>query len=181
MAARAWAADEPRFERFFANVFDGLADARHWRLEEGALETLASLRARGIATAIVSNWDARLPTLLAAIGLTEAVDAVVVSFEVGVEKPAPGIFGEALRRVGVGDPADAWHVGDHPREDVAGAREAGMQPILFAGAVATMRLGGAGGSDNDTTVPVISRLGDLVDLVNDSVVSGSSPGGANRP
>jgi FMN phosphatase YigB (HAD superfamily) len=51
---------------------------------------------------------------------------------VGVYKPDPRIFEHALQGLGVDDPADAWHIGDLRRTDVAGARACGMGTVRAA-------------------------------------------------
>lgn len=46
----------------------------------------------------------------------------------GVAKPDPRIFHAALEHAGV-SAAEAVHVGDHPRDDIAGARAAGLRAV----------------------------------------------------
>lgn len=60
-----------------------------------------------------------------AAGLDDRVDAVLVSSELGREKPDPCVFREALSRAGV-SAGDALMVGDHPVTDIAGARAVGI-------------------------------------------------------
>ena len=48
--------------------------------------------------------------------------------EVGAQKPAPTMFRRALARANV-QPAQAVHVGDHPVDDIEGARNVGMATI----------------------------------------------------
>jgi putative hydrolase of the HAD superfamily len=102
----------------------------------GVPEALADLRARGLALAVVSNWDVSLHERLAELGLRFHFDAVICSAEVGVGKPAPRIFETALARLRVA-PDRALHVGDSP-EDEEGARAAGLS---FAQAPLTRLLG----------------------------------------
>jgi putative hydrolase of the HAD superfamily len=90
---------------------------------------LDALRAAGHRVVVVSNWDCSLPDWLGPAGLLERVDAVVSSGEVGVAKPAPGIFRRALQLAGA-RPGDAVHVGDSLDNDVAGARGVGLRAIL---------------------------------------------------
>jgi putative hydrolase of the HAD superfamily len=80
---------------------------------------------------VVSNWDCSLADWLEPAGLLEHVEAVVTSAEVGVAKPARGIFERALELAGAGR-GDAVHVGDSLDNDVAGARAAGIRPVLVA-------------------------------------------------
>jgi putative hydrolase of the HAD superfamily len=95
--------------------------------ERRAVEVLSDLRGRGLAIAVVSNWDCSLGETLEQLGLTELVDLVVTSAEVGAAKPDPLIFHYAIERLAV-TPGRALHVGDE-ESDRAGALAAGM---LFA-------------------------------------------------
>ncbi len=90
---------------------------------------LARLRERRARLVVVSNWDCSLPGVLERAGLRELVDAIVTSASCGVAKPDPAVFERALAEAGVA-PADALHVGDSLREDVEGARAAGIEAAL---------------------------------------------------
>ena len=79
---------------------------------------------------IVSNWQRGLSHFCRELGLLERVDFVVASAEVGLEKPDRRIFELAARRMGLA-PEAMLHVGDHPIEDVDGAREAGLSALLL--------------------------------------------------
>jgi putative hydrolase of the HAD superfamily len=91
---------------------------------------LAAARAAGRRLVVVSNWDVSLDEVLDRLGLAPMLDGVVTSAAVGVRKPSPQIFEHALALAGVAA-ADAVHVGDSPAEDVAGARAAGIEPVLI--------------------------------------------------
>jgi putative hydrolase of the HAD superfamily len=91
---------------------------------------LEALRAAGVRTVVVSNWDWSLHERLAETGLADLVDGALASAEVGSAKPDGGIFRSALELAGVAA-RDAWHVGDTPEADVAGARAAGLRPVLI--------------------------------------------------
>jgi len=91
---------------------------------------IAAARARGQRVLVVSNWDVSLLEVLARIGLAPLLDAVVTSAQVGARKPAGAIFEHALALAGVAA-QHAIHVGDSVDEDVAGARAAGLTPILI--------------------------------------------------
>jgi putative hydrolase of the HAD superfamily len=113
--------------------FDAVALAEFWRSSfavhaqpmRGARELLEHLRSLGIKTGIVTNGTVRLQ--LAKIAALELrVDAVVISEQVGVKKPAPAPFLECLKRLEV-RARDAWFVGDHAVNDIAGAHGVGMR------------------------------------------------------
>jgi FMN phosphatase YigB (HAD superfamily) len=80
-------------------------------------------------TGIVTNGPADVQRAkVALLGVLDHVDFVVISGELGIAKPDPEIFREALRRAGV--PADeAVYVGDSPEFDMAGARRAGIRAV----------------------------------------------------
>lgn len=90
---------------------------------------LSAARSCGRRLVVVSNWDASLHGVLRALELEPLLDGILTSAEVGARKPAPAIFEQALALVGAG-PEDAVHVGDSLEEDVAGARAAGIEPVL---------------------------------------------------
>ena len=96
----------------------------------GAVETLRTLKARGLKIALVSNFDGRLHRVVAELGLKPFFDAVIVSSEAGWAKPSPRIYAAALGALGV-EPGEALMVGDRPKEDAAGATAAGLKALLY--------------------------------------------------
>jgi putative hydrolase of the HAD superfamily len=92
--------------------------------------SLESARERGQRLVVVSNWDVSLVGVLRGLELEPMLDAIVTSAGAGARKPSPAIFEQALGLAGVAA-ADAIHVGDTLDEDVAGARAAGIEPILI--------------------------------------------------
>ena len=94
--------------------------------------TLEDLRAHQLRLGIVSN-AAYLPRLmrqqLAALGLANYFDAVTFSSEVGVRKPHPEIYADALKKLGA-DPTRTLFVGDRVLEDVQGPKALGMRAVL---------------------------------------------------
>lgn len=117
---------------------------------EDAVPALAALREGGARVVVVSNWDVSLHDVLERVGLRGRVDGVVTSAEVGARKPAAEMFRAALAVAGVG-PEEAVHVGDSLKEDVEGARGAGVEPILLV----------RGGSSGPPGVRTIASLLEL--------------------
>jgi putative hydrolase of the HAD superfamily len=94
-----------------------------------ALPTLTALRARGLELGLITNG--RVDTQAAKIerlGLAPFLDTVLISEREGVRKPDPQIYARAVERLGVAA-SQAWHVGDHPTADVAGAHAAGLTAV----------------------------------------------------
>jgi HAD superfamily hydrolase (TIGR01509 family) len=93
---------------------------------------LDRLRARSLKLGIVSNtalpgW--LLEPAFSRQGLTDRVDSIVLSSEVGKRKPHPAIFERALDDLGV-RPQRALFVGDRRFQDVLGAKRRGMRTVL---------------------------------------------------
>ena len=82
-------------------------------LWEDSLPVVGELRDRGVKTALVSNCSHSTRGIVERLGIDEAFDEVVLSFEVGLRKPDPAIYFEALRRLDV-EPARAVFVDDQP-------------------------------------------------------------------
>ena len=114
---------------------------RTWRFP--LLETITAmerLRERGTPLGVVSNAVGQVEAVLrygsccqVGPGGGVEVDVVVDSAVVGVEKPDPAIFAPALEvMAGFGVAPDRiGYVGDSLRYDVAGARAAGLVPLLL--------------------------------------------------
>ncbi len=120
--------DQRPSETFFPELYEYFGRAEAWRVYEDVRPTLDALRTRDLRLGLISNWDNRLRPLLRALDLTEHFEAILISCEVGAGKPAPAIFQEAMRRMGV--PAGAiLHVGDSMEADVLGARAAGLSAV----------------------------------------------------
>jgi putative hydrolase of the HAD superfamily len=107
-----------------------LLGALEFRPYEDVLPGLGELRERGVALVIASNWDCSLPDWLGPAGITELVDGIVTSAEVGAPKPDPRVFERALAIAGVAA-SEALHVGDKVDNDVEGAAAAGVRGVLL--------------------------------------------------
>ena len=103
--------------------------ALEFRPYPDVLPAFAELRKRGLTLVVASNWDCSLPDWLKPAGITELVDGVVTSAEVGAPKPNPRVFERALAIAGVA-PSEALHVGDKVDNDIQGAAAAGVRAIL---------------------------------------------------
>ena len=120
------------FESFFADLYAHYAAPAAWRARPGARDALLRLRTHGVATGVVSNFDGRLPGILAGLGLAELLGVVMLPGEARAAKPDARIFALALARLGV-DAADAVYVGDDHARDIEGARAAGLAAIDATG------------------------------------------------
>jgi putative hydrolase of the HAD superfamily len=114
--------------RFCAELWETFARGSRWRVFPDAERVLETLRSRGYTLGVLSNWDGRLHSVLSETGLRSLFNAVVISSEVGAEKPEEKIFRAAESFLGVA-PAQCLHVGDSRAHDIDGARRSGWRAL----------------------------------------------------
>jgi putative hydrolase of the HAD superfamily len=113
-------------------ILDHSAYSNSIAVEPDVLSTLKALKSEGYRMGLVSNLTLRADLMRADLqrwGLIDQLDATVFSSEVGVRKPDPRIFKEALKRVAA-EPAETVFVGDRLYDDVSGAQAVGMRGVL---------------------------------------------------
>jgi HAD superfamily hydrolase (TIGR01509 family) len=92
----------------------------------GAKRTFAELRKRGYKMAVLSNgWN---PLQIRKAQRAGFDGPVLASADIGEQKPCVRAFEALLDALGT-RPEQTWYVGDDPRGDVHGARNAGMHGI----------------------------------------------------
>lgn len=92
-------------------------------------DTLTTLRQRGYLVGILTNGTPRTQNLkIDHTGLRRYVDLVVLAGEEEIQKPDVRVFRLAAARLGV-PPTACMFVGDHPINDLEGARAAGFTPV----------------------------------------------------
>ena len=125
-------------------------------LYDDVLPSLARMREGGHRTVIVSNcsWDTR--PRVERLGLDRACDAVVLSCEVGVHKPEPGIYRIALEALDV-EARDAVFVDDQtPYCDAA--RALGIDTRLIQRPTASPFEGFAPSTNSHTVITELAEL-----------------------
>lgn len=143
-----------RFDDFFERVFRVFEEPGSWQLFPETERTLAALKTQGVELGIISNFDSRLFSVMRGLGLAEAFDTVTISSLAQAAKPAPKIFQLALDKHAV-EPHEALHVGDSLRDDVQGARKAGLHAVLLD----------REGTQQGTDIRSIRTLDELISLI----------------
>ena len=114
-----------------AEVLDEALERRlHFAPYPESEEVMEELLEMGLPLYVVSNWDVTLEGVLEDLGWSRYFSGIVASAKVGFEKPAEGIFEQALRVAGV-SPDRVVHVGNDPVSDVRGAASCGIDPVLI--------------------------------------------------
>ncbi|CAN5580315.1 HAD-IA family hydrolase [soil metagenome] len=159
-------------DAFYRHLWDAFARASAWHVFPDVLPCLEALAEAALRRAVISNWVWGAPELLHDLDLARHFDTLVISARVGYNKPHRGIFDHALELTGVA-PERAIHVGDSYSADVAGARSAGITPVLIDRRHVDEwpELPIPDGDD----VPVIRDLWGLLELIDLPVRASSEP------
>ena len=136
-----------------------------YQLREGARDLLEYCAAEDITVVIVSNTVSGrgVRARLQEVELAHLVDAGVYSDELGLRKPNPGIFTEALTVAGA-DPSGAWFIGDKTFNDAAGAQGVGIHRRILV----------RGGSSDDAALDAALTDGTATDVVDTPATSSTS-------
>ncbi len=120
------AINEPVREALVANT----RQSANWdQILPGTFEALQRIGSN-YQTAVISNADGRIADVLHRCGIHDCFKCITDSGIVGYEKPHPVIFDAALREMRAAA-ADSLYVGDVYAVDYVGARNAGMDAVLF--------------------------------------------------
>jgi putative hydrolase of the HAD superfamily len=121
------------FDAFFDAVYQEFSLPGVWRLEPGAFDLLQDLRRAGFRLGIISNFDLRLYEILRHLGVSTLFEHIIVSSQVGADKPSARIFEEALRRFQI-EAEQVLHVGDDEIADGQGAAAMGIETLILGSA-----------------------------------------------
>lgn len=110
-------------ELSFLYDYERVDNIRRPRLKE----TIETLHEMGIRMGMVSNIISTsvVPHVLIEYGISQYMECIVMSSDIGVRKPDPRIFEVALKEMGV-TAEETGYVGDTISRDVIGAHNAGL-------------------------------------------------------
>jgi putative hydrolase of the HAD superfamily len=94
-----------------------------------AIETLETVRARGIRTALLTNGEAmHQRASIDRFTLAPYFDCIVIEGEFGTGKPDERVFHHAMQTVGC-RPEATWMIGDNLEADIAPAVSLGLHAV----------------------------------------------------
>ena len=103
-------------EPYFETLYHHFAGPGVWAAFPEVHEVLGTLRDRGFDLGVISNFDRRLHAVFNHLRLTRYFRRIIISSEVGADKPDPAIFRYALDAYGAAA-NETLHVGDDPKRD----------------------------------------------------------------
>ncbi len=128
----------------------------HVCLFADTVSTLIALRQRGYRLGILTNGHSLMQNRKIEVsGLRPLMDAVMVSGDVGVQKPDGEIFRRLAACVGV-PPHQCLFVGDYVPNDLVGAQNGGMQPLY---------MDAFDRHEADESIPRITALSQLLEIL----------------
>ncbi len=126
-------------------------------------ETLAALKEKGYRTGLISDCSHEIPVVWPETIFAPLIDEAVFSCVAGMRKPDPRIYRLATDKLGV-RPEDCLFVGDGGSQELSGAREVGMHPVLIRVDADSDESHLANREEWDG--PAISSLPEVLDLVS---------------
>ncbi|MBN1683583.1 HAD family hydrolase [Candidatus Bathyarchaeota archaeon] len=106
-----------------------------YRINPESKETLEKIYSIGLKIGLVSNCPSKFGKprrmIIEEDGISHYFCAIILSGEVGYEKPEKEIFNIALDSLGLHDASKVMIVGDSLLADVIGAQNAGLIPVLY--------------------------------------------------
>jgi putative hydrolase of the HAD superfamily len=96
----------------------------------GVLETLAQLKSAGHKIGLISNCSTEPPVIWPGTPFAPFFDTAIFSSTSGLQKPDPRIYLLATEELAV-KPEDCLYIGDGDGNELTGAAEAGMHPVLI--------------------------------------------------
>ena len=128
---------EPAVRKLLVEAYLGANGEVQTELTPNVADAIRRLKAAGIRIGIICDVGLTPSTTLRHIldrhGVLGLFDHWAFSDEVGTYKPDPAIFRHALDGLGGVDPAEAAHIGDLRRTDVAGALGMGILALRYVG------------------------------------------------
>lgn len=120
--------EEEVLHRWSHELYELFTSPEQYEVFDDVAETMERLREAGYRLGIVSNFAPTLSDILRHKGLLHYFQPVIVSTEVGLEKPNPDIFRLALERLEL-PPEAVLYVGDHDRNDIWAPNQVGIRAV----------------------------------------------------
>lgn len=132
--------------------------ARQKCMVDGAMDLIDHLRAHHYNIGVLSNGFTDVQhRKLHTVGLDTKVDLIVLSDDIGVNKPDIRLYRHAMERATLTDPTLHLMIGDNPDTDIAGALNAGWRAIHYSPAAPSLSL-----TDRGIVSPSLPPLQELL-------------------
>jgi putative hydrolase of the HAD superfamily len=165
MIAERCGADPTRLERAAAVHLAGAERLRAPR--PAALDVLDELRRRGFVVGLLSDCSSEVAEGWETSPYASRIDAAVLSWTEGCRKPDPRLYDTVAARLGV-QTQECWYVGDGGGRELAGARYAGMTPVLVTNAAVPEAAAHRADPDGYRPVLAVDDVTEILQLVGEA-------------
>ena len=100
------------------------------RVRPDAVSVLSKLKSEGYKTGLISDCSHEMPVIWKDLPLASLIDVTAFSCLVGITKPDTRIYRLVTNQLDV-RPEDCLYVGDGSSQELAGAAQVGMSPVLI--------------------------------------------------
>ncbi len=100
------------------------------RVRPDAVNVLSKLKSEGYKTGLISDCSHEMPAIWEDLPLAPLIDVAAFSCLVGIIKPDPRIYQLVTAQLDV-QPEGCLYVGDGSSQELAGAANVGMSPVLI--------------------------------------------------
>jgi putative hydrolase of the HAD superfamily len=100
------------------------------KVRPDAVEVLSALKSEGYKSGLISDCSHEIPAIWENLPLAPLVDITAFSCVLGMTKPDPRIYLLTTEQLGA-KPEDCLYVGDGSSQELAGAAQLGMTPVLI--------------------------------------------------
>jgi putative hydrolase of the HAD superfamily len=145
---------EMKDEQLLNSLVDATRVSANWSDIRPGTRAMLKRIGRRHRIGVISNADGKIADVLERCQIADCFLTITDSGLVGHEKPHPAIFEAALRGMAA-EPQHSLYVGDVYAVDYLGARQAGMEALLFD----------ACGAYRETNLPRVESLPQLEDVL----------------
>jgi putative hydrolase of the HAD superfamily len=119
--------DEKTVDRLFEKRHTALGDTFS-AIPRESVDLLKGLKERGIKVGLITNTFSDERDMIRASELFPFFDAAMISYEKGLMKPDPAIYGMIMEEFGA-EPEECLYVGDGGSKELFAARDLGMKAV----------------------------------------------------
>lgn len=120
-------------------LIDDFATKECWSKLPGANDLVENIKTNVKSVGVISNFDPRIGIIVKQMGLPK-FDFILDSYRAGVRKPDRSIFEKALKLSNCEcSPHEALHIGNTPKLDYIGAKQAGWSSLLITDEICDLK------------------------------------------
>ena len=122
--------EKDKAEIVFPHIRADIIDSSNHPLYDDTIDVLTQLKNMGYKNYIISNNFPELKMVMDDLKLSQYFEEIIVSANIGYDKPRKEIFEYAMQKAG--NPDRCIMVGDNPVDDIMGAKSCGFTTLFLS-------------------------------------------------